>query len=1041
MAKEELRGLLLKSPLFTLMDEGLLDRILDKFEIYGYDLGATVINRGEPADSFYVIYSGKARVLGVTAEETEITLATLGKGDFFGERALLQEESRTATIRAASELVVAKLMKADFVALLETDTRIRDYLHEYLSHTAICNFLRQFSVFSALTAKEITLWLDQLHHEDFKAGEIVFNEGDPPEKFYIIVSGKVEVLKKVDGEEKVINVLREGQFFGELALLTKKPRAAGIRAKEDLKVVSMAKEKFEELVTKSDKLREKIYNIIALYNLDKVPEELDFKVKTQAEPAAPAPVPVKRPPTPAEEGREIKEPFRPKPASLIARLLKKQFKQLRYPWIEQYDETDCGAASLAMICKFYGKKVSVTRLRDLANVSTEGASLLSMARASEALGFTARAVKAAYETLMRIPLPSIIHWDGYHYIVLYEVNQDRAIVGDPGRGLLTIGREEFLQRWTGYALVLEPTPGLEGVEEARTTLRRFLDYVIPYRWLLFEVLLCSLLISVFGLATPVFTQLIVDNVVVHHNVTLLNTVLIGMIVITIFTIVSSGLRTYLMQHLSMKLEMAMLGNFYKHVVSLPMRFFSVRKVGDILARFEENDKIKELLTGTSISMFIDVLMIFVYISVMFFYSEKLAFIVLAFIPLFAALTLGFTPVFKRMSRTAFEKEAANQSFMVESVTGVSTIKANNAEFPNRWKWEELFAKTLRVRFKFAMVDLSADSVGTLLQTLSTVTLLFFGAHLVIKGEMSIGQLMAFNGLVGQVIEPINKLVGQWNEIQEALISVERLNDVFDVKVEERPEDETLVRMPAIKGHVKFENVSFAYSEADRMILKNVTFEVMPGKMVAIVGRSGSGKTTLINLLTRFYSPTGGRILVDSMDIQNVTVSSLRSQVGIVLQENYLFSGTIRDNITLGAPEKTFNAVVEAATLAAAHDFISAMPLGYKSDVGERGSSLSGGQRQRVAIARALIRDPRILIFDEATSALDNESEKAIQKNLSSITQDRTTFVIAHRLSTVQGADLIIVLDQGVIVEKGTHHELMERRGLYYYLTSMSIQVD
>jgi len=293
----------------------------------------------------------------------------------------------------------------------------------------------------------------------------------------------------------------------------------------------------------------------------------------------------------------------------------------------------------------------------------------------------------------------------------------------------------------------------------------------------------------------------------------------------------------------------------------------------------------------------------------------------------------------------------------------------------------------------------------------------------------------------RVTEPINKLVGMWNEIQEVLISVERLGDVFDVEPEEKLDDEGLVHLPRIEGHVKFENVTFAYSEGDEPILKNVSFEAFPGQMIAIVGRSGSGKTTLMNLVMRFYSPQEGRVLIDGIDVQNATIDSLRRQIGVVLQENFLFSGTIRDNIALSVPEAPFNSIVEAATLAAAHDFITDMPLGYKSDVGERGRSLSGGQRQRVAIARALLTNPRILVFDEATSALDNESEKAIQKNLGTIARDRTTFVIAHRLTTVQSADQILVMDRGIVVERGTHHELMDRRGLYYYLNSQSLSVS
>jgi ATP-binding cassette subfamily B protein len=1037
MKNADLAPLLEQSPLFSLLEPAIVERLLDHFEMRSYELGETIITKGDAADSIYVIYSGKARVVGSTPDGGEVTLATLTRGAFFGERALLADETRGATIRAATEVVAARLAKADFRAVAAANGNLEQYLKDYTAQQALFNLLRQFTIFSALSAKEVRAWLDRLQHEELTAGAYVFREGDVGDRFYIVVSGKADVIRVEANEERVVNTLREGQFFGELALLSNKPRRASIRAREDLHLVSLSKDHFNQLVNASPKLREMIFNVVALYNLDKGVEDLGFSVPTHGD-VAPAQAPTEKPVAPAEPaGPEA--PYRPR-RPWRRRLFGLVARRARYPFIEQYDQTDCGAASMAMILKFYGKKVSVTRLRDMANVSTEGATMMSVALAAESLGFNTRAIRASYDALLKVRLPAIVHWDGYHYIVLWELTARRAVVGDPGRGLVTYTRKEFSERWTGFALLFEPTPRLESVQQAKTSLSRFVGYVKPQIPLLVEILACSLLVSLFGLAPPIFTQVIVDNVVVHHNVALLNTVLIGMLCITVLTILAGTLRTYLTVHLSNKMRMMMLGDFYRQVLSLPMKYFEVRKVGDILSRFEENEKIKELMTGTTLSLFLDVVMLIVYMAVIFAYSSQLGLLVLLFLPFFAAITIGFTPAYQRTSRLGFEKEAATQSHMVESITGVKTLKSSTAELWNRWKYEGFLAGTLKAGFRFAKLDMTAESGAHFLQTLSTVVFLYFGANQVIKGELSIGQLMAFMGLVGHVIDPVQKLVGQWNEIQEALIAVERLNDVFDVPPEEKLGDESLVQMPPIRGHVKFENVSFAYARSEKMILRNVTFEARPGQAIAIIGRSGSGKTTLMNLLMRFYEPTEGRITIDGIDIRNVTVGSLRRQIGMVLQENYLFSGTIRENITLGAPDKPFTAVVEAATLAAAHDFISELPMAYKSDVGERGSSLSGGQRQRIAIARALLRDPRILIFDEATSALDNESEKAIQKSLGAITRDRTTFAIAHRLSTIQNSDLIIVLDQGVVVETGTHHELMDRRGLYYYLNSLSLDL-
>ncbi|MBC7932107.1 MAG: peptidase domain-containing ABC transporter, partial [Rubrivivax sp.] len=380
------------------------------------------------------------------------------------------------------------------------------------------------------------------------------------------------------------------------------------------------------------------------------------------------------------------------------------------------------------------------------------------------------------------------------------------------------------------------------------------------------------------------------------------------------------------------------------------------------------------------------------------------------------------------------------SHMVESVTGVGTIKATATERRVRWKLEGLIVKSLNVEFRAALTGMGANSVATILQSLNTIILFWYGAHLVIAGELSVGQLVAFNLLVVNVTHPIINLIDLWREFQEVNVALERLNEVFDAKPEEDAGKPGLVRLPRIRGHIKFENVTFRYpTRADKNALQNINLEIYPGQSVALVGRSGSGKSTFANMLLRLHEPNEGRILLDGYDLRQVSISSLREQVGVVPQEIFLFSGTIRENVAFGDPDAPLERVVGAAMLAGAHEFISELPLGYETKIGERGQSLSGGQKQRIAIARALFKQPRILIFDEATSALDTESERAIQQNLDNILKDRPTFIIAHRLSTVRNADLIVVMDRGAIIEVGTHYSLMEEKGMYYYLNGQQLE--
>jgi len=692
-----------------------------------------------------------------------------------------------------------------------------------------------------------------------------------------------------------------------------------------------------------------------------------------------------------------------------------------------------------MILRYYGKHVTINRLRDLANVSREGATLHSVAEAAETLGFDTRGIRASYEHLLKVDLPGVAHWEGFHYIVLYEATSTGVVVADPAIGLRKLSREEFEKGWTGYLLLLTPTPKIEKVEESKTTFGRFLPLLKPYHRLLAEIFLASLVLQLFGLASPIFTQVIVDKVLVHKSTSMLNILLIGMMLIAVFQTATSALRYYLLVHTTRRIDMQMVVQFYSHILSLPMRYFEERKVGDILKRFNENARIRDFLTGRALGVTLDCLMIFVYLGLMFYYNVKLTLLALVFIPGYIILTLVMTPIFKRQYREAFEKAAEADSQMVESVSGVGTVKATAAERSIRWKLEGLIVKSLNVQFRSALSGMAAISIGNLLQTLNTIFLFWYGAHLVIQGELSVGQLVAFNVLVGSVTRPILSIVDLWREFQEINIAFERLNDVFDAKPEEDPAKQALIKMPRIRGHIKFDNVTFRYpTRADKNALQNVNLEILPGQTVALVGRSGSGKTTFANMLLRMHQPNEGRIYVDGHDLRQVSISSLRSQVGVVPQDVFLFSGTIRENIAFGDPDAPLEQVVGASMLAGAHEFVSELPLGYETKIGERGQSLSGGQKQRIAIARALFKKPRILIFDEATSALDTESERAIQQNLDQILKDRTTLIIAHRLSTVRNADLIIVMDRGTIRETGNHYSLMEQKGIYYYLNSQQL---
>jgi ATP-binding cassette subfamily B protein len=691
-----------------------------------------------------------------------------------------------------------------------------------------------------------------------------------------------------------------------------------------------------------------------------------------------------------------------------------------------------------MISQYWGKYLSINSLRNISDVGRSGVSLKNLTLTSEKLGYQARPVRASLNRLETEKKPWIAHWQGDHYIVVYKVRRHQVVIADPGEGRKTLSRQAFLTGWTGYALLLEPTDQFHELQEQKRSLGRFAGVIWPHRFLGLQIVLLSLLIQIFGIVTPLLTQIILDRVVVNKSLTSLNVFALGLLLFGVWSLGLSSIRQYLLSYLSNRLDLTLIGGFINHALKLPLKFFESRRVGDIITRVQENQKIQRFLVGQILLSALNVVTGFVYLGLMLYYNWKLTILILGIVPLIILLTLAATPMLRHISRQVFNASADQNSTLVEILTGINTVKAVAAEPELRWRWEERLTKQMNVQFKAQKLGINLEFVSGLINSIGSTALLWFGATLVIQDQLTIGQFVAFNMMQGYVISPILALVGLWDELQEVLISVERLNDVFEQEPEETPQ-KPLIVLPRIQGEIHFDNVTFRYQEdAETNILQNLSFKFPPGQTIAIVGRSGSGKSTLVKLLQGLYHPTTGHIYVDGHEIRHVSPPSLRSQMGVVPQDCYLFSGTLLENITLYRDEYTLDQVIEAAKLAEVHGFIQGLPLGYYTKVGERGSSLSGGQRQRVAIARALLGSPRILILDEATSSLDTESEHRFQRNLEQMQRDRTTIIIAHRLSTVRSADCILVIDKGILVEQGNHEHLMATQGLYYHLAQQQL---
>jgi len=899
------------------------------------------------------------------------------------------------------------------------------------------------SLGQALSEPELTSCCKQIEILEPAPGKRFWQAVDARAGIYIILAGKVRLL---DRSDNLMTSLGTGTSFGELTLFPEEPlQPYTARASVNLQLCYIPGDLLRSLIRKYPNLREHLHRQAVLRDQQLAELVHDAARSAKSQPVEAfaresAAVVLPRPTAEQKKQRKISKAYFPNPTLQAGHLWQRVIR--RYPFFQQQSASDCGAACLVMVSRYWGKRFSVNRLRDIANVDRNGASLRGLAAAAESIGFTTRPVKASLKKLAEQSLPAIVHWEGRHYVVVYEVTRSHVIVADPAIGQRTLTHAQFKAGWTGYTLLLQPTTLLKEADEARQPFWQFFELMKPHQLVLLEIFAASVLIQIFGLITPLFTQLLLDRVVVQRSNLTLTAIGLGLLIFGLFRVAMTGLRQYLLDHTANRVDLALIVGFISHTFRLPLSFFESRYVGDIISRVQENRKIQRFLTGEALSIVLDLLTVFIYVGLMFWYSWKMALLTLVIVPPFVLLALIATPFLQRISREIFGAYNEETGYLIQSLAGIRTVKSMAVEQTVRWQWEELFSKSIKTTFSGQVIGNTLQIFSATIQAVMTTVLLWFGAWQVIQNELTIGQLVAFNMLLGNVINPFQRLIVLWNDLQEVIIAIERINDVIDAEPEEDLQHQARQSLPPIRGHIYFEQVTFRYHpESDVNTLENVSFEVQPGQMVALVGRSGSGKTTISKLLLGLYPPTGGKILVDGYDVTSLSLRSLRQQIGVVDQDTFLFGGTIRENISLGHSEATLEDVIEAAQQAGAHPFIKELPMGYETQIGEGGGMLSGGQRQRLAIARALLGNPRLLILDEATSSLDAESERIIQTNLSTILQARTTLVIAHRLSTVRNADLILVLDRGVLIERGTHDELMGRRGHYFYLNQQQLTIS
>lgn len=724
-----------------------------------------------------------------------------------------------------------------------------------------------------------------------------------------------------------------------------------------------------------------------------------------------------------------------------------------FPFYKQPGFKDCGPTCLRIVAKHYEKLISLQEIRELSETTREGSNLLKLSDAAEAIGFRSLGVKINYHQLKESPLPCIVHWNKNHFVVVYAIKKDVVYISDPSYGLITYTVKEFLERWIGnnaseetkegIALLLEVTPKFKKLEWESTdkkSLKFLFQYLFKYKGLLVQLCIGLLVGSLLQLIFPFLTQSIVDVGIQNQDINFIYIVLMAQLMLFIGRTSVEIFRGWILLHLSTRINISLVSDFFIKLMNLPIAYFDTRMTGDIMQRINDHRRIESLLTGSTLNTLFSFFNLLVFGAVLLYYSPTIFFIFAVGSSLYVLWILYFLKKRKELDYKRFSQLSQEQSTVIELINGMQEIKMHNAEKQKRWKWEFVQARLFKVSIQSLALEQTQGVGSSVINELKNIIITFTSAMLVIDGNITLGIMLSIQYIIGQLNSPISQMVGFIRSYQDAKISMERLAEIHD-KEDEEGREKQLVKQINPDQDIHFKKVSFRYLGSDEDVIKALSMNIPANKVTAIVGASGSGKTTLMKLLLKFYEPEKGNILLGEQYLNGISHKTWRSHCGVVMQEGYVFNDTIAYNIAIGQESIDRERLIRSAKIANIYDFVQSLPLGFNTKIGNEGSGISTGQKQRLFIARAVYKNPDILCFDEATSSLDAKNERIIMENLSRFFKNRTVVIIAHRLSTVKNADKIVVMDDGRVKESGTHHELLELRGAYYNLVKNQLELE